>query len=372
MKRIIRLSLSLITIFIGIILCSCKSKSTSIKCTITRDTKYDAAILSVLPDEFDKYFSYGDSCSVEFSNGYKIEELPYHNGYYVNNNRPIIVAYPGFNNVSITYNNMGIWNNANLNEGDTVTIRLNKKGKYLAIQEALGQVYSFDRNDYSSDISFCNFRELSGGNLKENFFYRGASPVDNSRNRAPYTDGLLRDNNINFVLDLADSDNDMTRYIESSDFDSNYTKSLYENNNVALLSMSSAYQVLDYKQKLVSGLRKMMQSNGPVYIHCMEGKDRTGFVCMILEALAGASYEEMRNDYMITYYNYYSIDNVNTKDKYKAVVELYFDAFISYICDTKDISSINNTAIENAAQAYLLDGGMTRLEVAQLISYITK
>ena len=65
-----------------------------------------------------------------------------------------------------------------------------KEGKYSPIQEALGQKYSFERSEYVSDEEFSNFRALSGGSLKQNFFYRGASPVDNSHKRAGITDSL--------------------------------------------------------------------------------------------------------------------------------------------------------------------------------------
>ena len=52
---------------------------------------------------------------------------------------------------------------------------------------------------------------------------------------------------------------------------------------------------------------ELIQHDGPVYIHCTAGKDRTGFVCMALEALAGASYQQIGDDYIITYDNYCTI-----------------------------------------------------------------
>ena len=51
----------------------------------------------------------------------------------------------------------------------------------------------------------------------------------------------------------------------------------------------------------------MTEHSGPCLIHCVEGKDRTGFVCALMLALAGASAQEIIDDYMITYYNYYGI-----------------------------------------------------------------
>ena len=369
----------LAALLLGILLlCSCgKSSSSSGSAEITagieHDTKYNMANVILSQEEFEAAgFCLGDSCDIEFENGYTINDVPYYNGYYVRNGDPVIVAYPGFSYIGITYNNTGIWDSASLSEGDTVTIRLNEAGKYSAVQEGLGQVYSFLREDYTTDEEFCNFRALTGGHLKENFLYRGASPVDNSRGRAAYTDGLLSRAGIAFVLDLADSEEDMAGYLASDDFASFYAEDLYKQGQIALLGMGSGYQSEEYCQQLVSGLKQMLNSQGPVYIHCMEGKDRTGFVCMLLEALAGADYEEMRADYMITYQNYYSVSEEETPEKYDAIVELYFDAFVSFLHGTDDMDVLYSADYTQDAADYLISGGMTEEEVSSLIAFITE
>jgi len=351
-----------------------KAESTvQIIAEVTEDTKYGSAIINITAEEFENGgFTLGDSCNFKFSSGYEKNDVPFFNGFYVKNGYPVIVAYPGYNDVRITLNNEGIWSQAELSEGDTVTITLNEKGKYSPIQGSLGQVYSFDRGDYSSDIEFCNFRALTGGNLKDNFLYRGASPVDNSRGRAAYTDGLLKEYGIKFIVDLADSDEDMTEYTSSEEFKSEYALSLYKNGNAALLDMSSSYQSDEYKASVAKGLKQMMESEGPAYIHCMEGKDRTGFVCMLIEALAGASYDEMRADYMITYSNYYGVNADETPEKFNGIAELYFDAFMEYLYGSSDIETLMNADYTQAASDYLISGGMTEAEVQQLIAYISK
>lgn len=283
----------------------------------------------------------------------------------------MIVAYPGNEHISITYNNAGIWDTAGLSEGDKVDIQINTKGKYSAVQEALGQVYSFDRDDYESDDEFCNFRELSGGDLKPDFLFRGASPVDNSRGRASYTDELLSEHDIQLLIDLADSEENMENYQEKEDFSSPYAEALFENGKAALLDMGSAYQSEEYQKKLIPGLRQIIDADGPVYIHCMEGKDRTGFVCMLLEALAGASYDEMRADYMITYKNYYSVDPEKSAEKYDAITKLYFDAFLNCLCHTEDMNQILNADYVRAASEYLMAGGMSEDEISSLQKAIT-
>lgn len=51
-----------------------------------------------------------------------------------------------------------------------------------------------------------------------------------------------------------------------------------------------------------------MAHEGPYLIHCTEGKDRAGFVSALLEALVGSSVEEIKDDYMCSFTNYYGVE----------------------------------------------------------------
>ena len=139
---------------------------------------------------------------------------------------------------------------------------------------------------------------------------------------------------------------------------------------MALLNMSADYASADFKQKLASGLKKMLSSEGPVFIHCMEGKDRTGFVCCLLESLAGASYDEMLDDYMMTYENYCGITKQDSPEKYDAIASLYFDAFIAFLHGTEEHGAAGDYTQD--AVSYLSGGGMTAEEINALREMITK
>ncbi|MCQ2452660.1 MAG: tyrosine-protein phosphatase [Oscillospiraceae bacterium] len=362
MKRILTVLL-LLTMCASLLSGCGAAKEGQIKAKVKKDQKYGAATVLLSQEEFESAgFALGDSCDITFSNGYTLKDVPYYNGYYVKNDAPVLVAYPGFANISITLNNKGIWDTARLKEGAKVTIRLRESGKYAPVQESLGQVYSFNREDYSSDAEFCNYRSCIGA-----WLFRGASPVDNSRGRAAYTDGLLGYDSIDFILDLADTEEDMKGYFEAEDFQSSYTRKLYEDGRIALLGMSSSYQSQAYKEALVHGLRKLLEAEPRrIYIHCMEGKDRTGFVCLLLEALSGQDYHDMERDYMLTYQNYYSITKKDTPEKYTAVRELYFDAMVAYLYGSEDMTILRQADYKQAAENYLLEGGMTSEELAAL------
>ena len=343
---------------------------------ISKDTKFSSCIVDITESDFKNYgFTLGDSLDVEFSNGFSLKDVPYFNGYYVKTGKPVVVSYPGYNNVSITYNNQGIWDQAKLTESDTVTIKLNSKAKYITTQEALSQSYSNKLEDYTDKYEFANFRSMKGGALKENLLYRGASPCDNSHNRASTVDSILKEYNITYNIDLADSTTNMENYLENTSYDFPYTKALYQNNNVSLLSLSSSYEGDAYKQAVVRGLTEALDKSNEsskIYIHCMEGKDRTGFVCLLIEALCGATYNEMKDDYMQTYYNYYKINEENSKSKYDAIVELYFNTFLESLHKTSDLDTLTSASYVSDAKAYLTSGGMSSEKIEELITFLTK
>ena len=342
-------------------------------CPITENTIFGSATVLISINDFnDLGFCLGDSCDVTFSNGFSLADVPYYNGYYVKNGEAVIVAYPSDEYISVTFNNVGIWDNAFLSEDDTVTITLNESNKYIATQEALGQSYSLDRVDYSSNEEFSNFRVLKGGNLKDNLIYRGASPVDNSRNRAKITDSLLLENDIECIIDLADTELTLNSYFEKEDFASEYTQNIYDNDKMILLGMGSSYSSIQYAQKVVEGFKFMLNNQGPYYVHCMEGKDRTGFVCFLIEALAGATYQEMKEDYMTTYYNYYKISSTKTPEKYEAVVSLYFDSFVECLHGTNDTDKYETLSLVDDAKEYLSLAGMSQEDIQSFITLISK
>ena len=346
---------------------------TVITANIHKHVRFDSAELDLDEDDFaNAGFVLGDSVDVAFSNGLTLTDIPYYNGYYVKTGNPVVVAYPGNDYVLIANSNTDFWTPSKLEDGMTATITLNTQGKYLAVQEALGQKYSVERADFASDEIFANFRALKGGSLKDDFLYRGASPVDNSRKRAAYANKLIEEHNIVCIIDLADSDEEMTKHFNKEDFSSDYAKKLYEEGHTAVLSMNASYSKDKYKQSVVKGLRKLLEVGGPAYIHCLEGKDRTGFVCMLIEALAGATYDEMRDDYMITYANYYNITADGTPDRYNAVVDLYFDAFMEYLSGESDDNKLHELSYTDSARQYLVDGGMTEAEIDELLTLITK
>ena len=227
-------------------------------------------------------------------------------------------------------------------------------------------VYSSNRDEFPSDIAFANFRSLSGGEINENMFFRSASPVCNQYNRAPYADAFAEAVGIQCVLNLSDSDEEIAQFMTESGYISPYYKKLHESGKVLDMNMDSRYYSNKFAFTLAEGLRKMLTMEGPVLIHCIEGKDRTGFVALLFEGLAGATYQEILDDYMITYYNYYPGVLEEDDRLYQCIKQTYIDAMIRYISGADENTDLTQLDMHQWCRQYLYNAGLTEEELDKL------
>ena len=376
MKRLFKSLIILLSIlcFINIFACSKKEDGqlATKKLNLIHELEFGGIYITMTIEDFNALgFDYGDSLDITFSNGYKLEDIPYYNGYYASTGYPLLVAYKGYDYIkACIYNGDDLWVLAGVNENDTATISLHQKYGYLTIQNTRNIHYSDDREAFPSDEVFANFRSIKTTNLKENTLYRSASACDNQHNRATYVDKLAEEANINVILDLADTDEKIQSYINDENFNSPYFLSLYEKGNVIPNSVTTNYDSKEFKTKLVNGLVELLNYDGPYLIHCTEGKDRTGFVCMLLEALVGASYDEIVDDYMISYKNYYDISTYKHKDKYNVIVS---DVLKPMICTlASGCVDVTKVDLSMYATRYLSSGGMSDEQIDALKEKLMK
>ena len=207
------------------------------------------------------------------------------------------------------------------------------------------------------------------GKIKENILYRSASPCDNSHNRAHYVDSLISNAKVNGILDLADDEDKIEGYIEKEDFGSPYFLSLYENGKVFPIALSMNYLSDVFAEKIAQGFIMLMTVEGPYLVHCTEGKDRTGFVCMLIEALCGASYQEIADDYMLTYANYYDITKEKEPDKYQIILQQNLDAMLKYLIDDDKVD-FKTVDLSSCARSYLIKAGMEKTQIDAFIARI--
>ena len=326
--------------------------------SIHYDTEFGGIYVDISIADFNALgFKYGDSVNVDFTNGYQMKDLPYYNGYYVEYDEPLLVGYPGYDYIKLAINfGDDLWKIADVSDSDKCTITLNEAEKYLDTQKVRDIQYSDEQGDTPDEI-FANFRSVNVGNLKENILYRGASPIDNKHNRAPVVDKLLLSSGIQFIIDLADSEEEARAFSNKENFDSPNYMCMLEDDKIALLDMDANFKSEAFSQKLVDGLTKASQHEGPYYIHCQEGKDRTGYVCMIVEALAGANYQEIVDDYMVTYDNYYGISLEKDAERYNIIKEQNIDKMLQFVVG--DGVDYKTTDLQQSVEDYLLNRGMS-------------
>ena len=248
-------------------------------------------------------------------------------------------------------------------ENVVVEISMEEKGGYQE-QYLIHQLEkSNNRADYSSDVVFANFREITGGELGKHALYRSSSPVNNEYNRAKYSDAFVKENGIKCVMNLADSDDAIKGYFAKDDFDSPYYKSLYEEGLVKPLNLGVDFKSDDFKKGLKEGLIFFSTHEGPYLVHCTEGKDRAGFVSALLSAFMGVSYDDIVKDYMVTYKNYYHLEEDSVQ--YEAVKNSNIIPMLAQITN-------GNKDTQKGAEEYIRALGLSDSEIAALKANLSK
>ena len=245
-----------------------------LKGIISSYNEYDGAMLDFTEADMEKAgFTLGDIVSITIDD--KTFIIPYYDGYYSRGGELLLVAYPSYPSICFTASNTGLPMELKGLVGHAVTVRMKEKGGCLNVQEAMTMTYSNDRKDYPNltDAEFANARAVKAGNIASGVLYRSSTPFTNEINRANYV----------------------------------YSRTLWEGDNVILCPLKTDPTADDYNKKLIAALKELPSRPAPYVVHCMEGKDRTGYVCALLEGLCGATYEEIVTDYLITYDNYYGV-----------------------------------------------------------------
>ena len=226
--------------------------------------------------------------------------------------------------------------------------------------------YTNIREDYPSDESFANARSVEAGNIASERLYRTSSPFSNEINRSNFVSVFLEQNNVRTVLNLADTEENMLSYVMPS-----YSRTLWESGNVILCPLKADPTSADFNNKLIASLKELPSHPAPYVVHCIEGKDRTGYVCALLEGLCGATYEEIKADYLKTYENYYLITPEKDSNVCNALVSLRLNMCLMYYANTDDESLLQDTDFADVFSQFLLSHGMSQEQLDALIHALT-
>lgn len=289
-------------------------------------------------------------------------DLPYYTGYFTPNGELLIVDYPNSANTVITATNVGVVDRFPHMENSTIVLSLKEKGMYLDVENTLGMRYSNNREDFGSDVEFANAREVTTTGMARGILYRTASPFDNTNNRAPYVSAFLQANGVKTALNLTDNADMIARYADVPA----YSKQIIDAGNVVFCKVDANYCGENFNRTLASGLAGLLDHPAPFVVHCTEGKDRTGYVCALLEALAGASYDEICADYLVTYDNYFHITPAKDPKACQLFVTLRLDDAMKFFCGIDDAAKLRSIDLSQAVRQYLLRYGMTDAQVQAL------
>lgn len=330
--------------------------------------EYSGAMLDITAADMDAAgFTLGDVISLTLDG----EELvmPYYDGYYTENAEYLCVAYPGYTSVCFTANNTGLPQRLLGLDGHAVTIKMKEKGGCLDVQKALGMHYTNNRSEYSNltDAEFANARVVKAGNVASGVLHRSSSPFSNGTNRAFCVSDYLESVQVKSVLNLADTEEDMKSYDMPP-----YSRKLWDSGHVVLCQLKADPTAEDYNNKLIAALKELPSHPAPYVVHCMEGKDRTGYVCALLEGLCGTSYEEMAADYLVTYYNYYGITPQTDADVCNTLLSLRLNPCLMHYAGISDEAQLLKVDFAKAFANYLLTHGMSQQQLDALIQALTQ
>ena len=223
---------------------------------------------------------------------------------------------------------------------------------YRSLSARLGR----NRTDYPnlSDSQFANFRMVTTSGIAHGKLYRSSSPISTWGNRNVIADKESEKAGVKTFINLADSDKGMAQH-------KGYNGSYYSTRNIIGLNLGMKYKSPDFRKSLARGIRFMAANEPPYLIHCSLGKDRAGFVCAVVECLAGASWPEVVRDYMTSFYNYFGI-LPGTKE-YDFVVK---NEITRFIAENFGINNPENANLYEAAERYIRGLGVSQADIDTL------
>jgi hypothetical protein len=226
-----------------------------------------------------------------------------------------------------------------------------------ARREAAKLKASDSRQDYASNAVFANFREIKLGAIASRRLYRGSHPALPDSARFPYAQQLAENARVATILNLADTEEEIVLRAEDIPWYQNFITK----NTIIALAMNGDFTAPESSAKLRSALSFMAARNPPYLIHSIEGKDRTGFIAALLEALMGATAQEIQDDFLASYVNLYKIPA--NGDSYRIISYLVEDMILT-ISDGKAPDQVN---LQHEAERYILEKlGLSRNELDTL------
>jgi len=186
--------------------------------------------------------------------------------------------------------------------GMSVRVEILEKQGYAAELAVQHLERPTDRGSYESDEAYANFRMVSCGTIRVGALYRSSHPAS-SDPRSEYVARLMESAGVQTAVNVGESADGLpSAYALNATY-----RELGEAGNVLAVNIGLVVDSSAFREGVRKALEFIAAHEPPFLIHCWEGKDRTGVLSAVLEAVMGASLDEIVADYMATYENYYGI-----------------------------------------------------------------
>ncbi|MBQ7597712.1 MAG: tyrosine-protein phosphatase [Clostridia bacterium] len=212
------------------------------------------------------------------------------------------------------------------------------------------------REDYAhlTDAQFANFRAVAADAIRPQTLYRSSSPLDPSIGRSAFAMAAMEQAGVRTVINLTDAAAVMKN-------NAAFANSYYSTCAVIYPEMSYDFESAAFAGKVRDSVLFLLANDGPYLVHCKEGKDRTGIFCAILECFAGADWNAVATDYMLTYSNFYGIRPTDTV--YSLILRENLLKTLGNLFGTENIETAN---LKNCAAQYLRSIGLSAQQLEQL------
>jgi len=194
----------------------------------------------------------------------------------------------------------------------------------------------------SNDAQAVNFREIRMGKIAPHALYRSSHPIKDLEQEKAIS-MLAANAKIAAVLNLSDT---MPEIKAKAIFAPWYNR-LLKNDRVIALGMAFNNTDENWGKKLKNGLQFIIGTEGPWLIHCHAGVDRTGFVSIVLEALMGATLDDIINDYLKSFNSIFESEIYGQANQADSLVVMQILSAMG------NSQTINDQNVQHIAETYL-------------------
>ena len=219
-----------------------------------------------------------------------------------------------------------------------------------------------------------NFRPVHTGRIARGVLYRGHSPIDPKYKniRCRCSDDLAWETQINTAINL-NQDEEEVRNVVYNECPDSYYRFLFDRGAVSAIQLDGRRSnERPFIEGIASHMLFLMENDPPYMIHCRMGKDRAGFVIALLQALEGTPYDQIGEEYAITFRNYYGVQKGTYMDEYNIT-----DGANTFLLMMKGgggntFKGDDGTRCREAARSYLARGGLSETEIDTLEKKLAK